>query len=297
MTEPGPIVLGRIDESFHQVAAAVVEEVLLRLGHSVEVREGPHPQMYPLLERGELQLFADSWLPGGHGVYWEQIRDRVVEVAPLFDGARFFWAVPGYVPAEAGVDTAGPDPARGDRADGDARRAGNHPGRRADDALAGARARLRAGRGRLEPRDRRPAGDHPHGGRADRCRRLVRHPAVAAAVPQRGPRPAPPRRPSGGLPTAGPRVAGRAPRRLRPAPRAHPRRAAPDPVHRRRRQRDGLRRQPRRPRPARRGARLDGAPPRRRCGPGWTEERTTHGTDRVVSPQRASTTPRHTRRG
>jgi glycine betaine/proline transport system substrate-binding protein len=84
------IVLGRIDESFHQVAAAVVEEVLVRLGHAVQVREGPHQQMYPLLARGELQLFADSWLPGGHGTYWEQIRDRVVEVAPLFDGARFF---------------------------------------------------------------------------------------------------------------------------------------------------------------------------------------------------------------
>jgi glycine betaine/proline transport system substrate-binding protein len=97
---PDPIVLGRIDESFHQVAAAVVEEVLLRLGHEVEVREGPHPEMYPLLDRGELQLFADSWLPGGHGTYWEQIRDRVVEVAPLFDGARFFWAVPSYVPAD-----------------------------------------------------------------------------------------------------------------------------------------------------------------------------------------------------
>lgn len=101
MTEPGPIVLGRIDESFHQVAAAVVEEVLLRLGHAVEVREGPHPQMYPLLEQGELDLFADSWLPGGHGVYWEQIRRQVEEVAPLFDGARFFWAVPGYIPPEA----------------------------------------------------------------------------------------------------------------------------------------------------------------------------------------------------
>ena len=110
MTEPGPIVLGRIDESFHQVAAAVVEEVLLRLGHAVEVREGPHPQMYPLLERGELHLFADSWLPGGHGVYWEQIRERVVEVAPLFDGARFFWAVPGYIPAE--LVSALPDLAR-----------------------------------------------------------------------------------------------------------------------------------------------------------------------------------------
>lgn len=97
---PGPVVLGRINESFHQVAAAVVEEVLLRLGHDVEVREGPHPQMYPLLADGELDLFADSWLPGGHGTYWAQISDRVVEVAPLFEGARFFWAVPGYVPAD-----------------------------------------------------------------------------------------------------------------------------------------------------------------------------------------------------
>lgn len=97
---PGALVLGRIDESFHQVAAAVVEEVLVRLGHAVQVREGPHPEMYPLLARGELQLFADSWLPGGHATYWDQIRDRVVEVAPLFDGARFFWAVPGYVPAD-----------------------------------------------------------------------------------------------------------------------------------------------------------------------------------------------------
>ena len=32
-----PIALGRIDESFHQVAAAVVEEVLVRLGHTVQV--------------------------------------------------------------------------------------------------------------------------------------------------------------------------------------------------------------------------------------------------------------------
>lgn len=95
-----PVVLGRIDESFHQVIAAVVEEVLLRLGHEVEVREGPHQEMYPLLAKGELHLFADSWLPGGHGTYWEQVSDRVIEVAPLFEGARFFWAVPGYVPAD-----------------------------------------------------------------------------------------------------------------------------------------------------------------------------------------------------
>jgi hypothetical protein len=39
-----PTGLGRIDESFHQVAA-VGEEVLLRLGHGVKVREGPHPDV------------------------------------------------------------------------------------------------------------------------------------------------------------------------------------------------------------------------------------------------------------
>lgn len=96
----GPVVLGRINESFHQVAAAVVEEVLLRLGHEVEVHEGPHPEMYPKVASGEHHLFADAWLPGGHAVYWEQVKDEVVEVAALYDDARFFWAVPGYVPAE-----------------------------------------------------------------------------------------------------------------------------------------------------------------------------------------------------
>lgn len=97
MTDSTPIVYGRINESFHQVGAAVVEEVLRRLGHEVEVHEGPHPEMYPKLAAGEHHLFADAWLPGGHAVYWEQVRDDVVEVAPLYDDARFFWAVPDYV--------------------------------------------------------------------------------------------------------------------------------------------------------------------------------------------------------
>jgi hypothetical protein len=35
------VVLAQIDESFHQVGGGVVHETLLRLGHSVEIREGP----------------------------------------------------------------------------------------------------------------------------------------------------------------------------------------------------------------------------------------------------------------
>ncbi len=97
---PGDVTLGQIDESFHQVAGGVVHETLLRLGHAVEVREGPHPEIYPLLGTGEVQLFATSWLPGGHGRYWQDIGERAVQVSPLYDGARFFWAVPDYIPQD-----------------------------------------------------------------------------------------------------------------------------------------------------------------------------------------------------
>lgn len=98
--DQGRIVLARIDEGFHQVAAAVVEEVLLRLGHEVEVHEGAHPDIYPKLHQGEYDLFADAWLPHGHAVYWDKIQDRVLEVAELYDNAYFFWAVPNYIPAD-----------------------------------------------------------------------------------------------------------------------------------------------------------------------------------------------------
>lgn len=91
---------GRINESFHQVAAAVVEEVLIRLGHEVVVHEGPHPEMYPKLASGEHHLFADAWLPGGHAMYWSEIKNDVVNVAPLYGDAKFFWAVPDYVDAD-----------------------------------------------------------------------------------------------------------------------------------------------------------------------------------------------------
>ena len=95
-----PLVYGRIDESFHQVAAAVVEEVLVRLGHRVAVVEGPDPQMYPQLAAGDMDLFADAWLPGGHEVYWEQVEDTCVEAAVLYEGCMFYWAVPAYVPED-----------------------------------------------------------------------------------------------------------------------------------------------------------------------------------------------------
>lgn len=95
----GPIVLGQVQLSFYAVTGGVVHEVLERLGHAVEVRSGPHEMMFPLLGAGEIDLMAAVWLPEAHGAYWARYGGQALEVAALYDGARFFLGVPDYVPA------------------------------------------------------------------------------------------------------------------------------------------------------------------------------------------------------
>lgn len=94
-----PVVLGQVSLSFYAVVGGVIHAILERLGHVVEIRQGPHEQMFPLLADASLDLMVGAWLPEGHGVYWEQYGKNAREVTRLYDGARFFWAVPGYVPA------------------------------------------------------------------------------------------------------------------------------------------------------------------------------------------------------
>jgi glycine betaine/proline transport system substrate-binding protein len=95
-----PIVLGQVSLSFYAVVGAVVHEVLERLGHTVEVLQGPHEEMFPMLADARIDLMAAVWLPEGHGAYWARYGGGAQEIAKLYDGARFFWAVPSYVPVE-----------------------------------------------------------------------------------------------------------------------------------------------------------------------------------------------------
>lgn len=97
----GTIVLGRIDESFYQAAAAVVANILNRLGHNVKVIDGTHTEAYNAVGEGNVDLCVAFWLPEGHAAVWKRLQDRVEEVSTLYTGARFFWAVPKYVPVEA----------------------------------------------------------------------------------------------------------------------------------------------------------------------------------------------------
>ena len=55
--------------------------------------------MFPLLGAAAIDVMAGAWLPEGHAAYWERYGSQAIEVAISYQGARFFWAVPRYVPA------------------------------------------------------------------------------------------------------------------------------------------------------------------------------------------------------
>ncbi|QWT21599.1 hypothetical protein KPL74_06225 [Bacillus sp. NP157] len=94
------VTLGAVSLSFYAVTGAIVREVLERLGHPVVVRQGTHEQIFPMLADGAIDLMAAAWLPGGHAAYWAHYGARATEVAQLYQGARFFWAVPSYIPED-----------------------------------------------------------------------------------------------------------------------------------------------------------------------------------------------------
>ncbi|HEV8645868.1 MAG TPA: glycine betaine ABC transporter substrate-binding protein, partial [Burkholderiales bacterium] len=93
------VALGHVDLSFYEVTANVVQLILERLGYNVGVQKGSHGQIYPLLARGEVDLFVAAWLPNAHASYWEQYQNSTTKVTALYDDARLFWSVPDYVPA------------------------------------------------------------------------------------------------------------------------------------------------------------------------------------------------------
>lgn len=92
------IVLGQLALSFYAVQAALVKEVLERLGHDVELRIGLHEVVYPELADGKIDVFVATWIPYSHSVYWERYKDRLLPLGTAFAGGESFWAVPDYLP-------------------------------------------------------------------------------------------------------------------------------------------------------------------------------------------------------
>lgn len=96
--QPGKVVMGQINLTFYAVTGGVVQEVLTRLGHTVEVTLGSHGQIFPRLGAGEVDILVAAWLPHGHAQYWQHYGTKAEPIAVLYNGARFGWMVPAYVP-------------------------------------------------------------------------------------------------------------------------------------------------------------------------------------------------------
>jgi len=93
-----PVVLTRINETFYQATAALVVEVITRTGQPVTVVDGSHTSAYGAIKDGTADLCVGFWLPTGHEKAWSQVKDSVVELSTIYEGARFYWAVPSYIP-------------------------------------------------------------------------------------------------------------------------------------------------------------------------------------------------------
>ncbi|GFE63269.1 glycine betaine ABC transporter substrate-binding protein [Litoreibacter roseus] len=92
------IVLGQVGLSFYAVVGGVVQEVLEQEGYTVDVVEGPHDEIFPQLGAGDVDMLAAAWLPSAHGTLYEPVEDVTFEIAPIYEEAKFFWAVPSYIP-------------------------------------------------------------------------------------------------------------------------------------------------------------------------------------------------------
>lgn len=101
-----PVRLGQISISFYAVTGQVVQAVLERLGHRVELTTGSHSQIFPQLGDGSVDLLVAAWLPHAHAKYWQAHGTQAQELAILYRGAQLFWAVPHYVPVEAVASVA-----------------------------------------------------------------------------------------------------------------------------------------------------------------------------------------------
>jgi len=69
---------------------------------------------YQAVANGDLDVMLMGWSPVTHANYWAKVRDRVVNLGPLYMG-RLGWLVPDYVPAEEVAslpDLARPEVAR-----------------------------------------------------------------------------------------------------------------------------------------------------------------------------------------
>jgi len=90
--------LGQVSLSFYAVTGGIVQHVLEKEGYKVNIVPGSHGQIYPKVGTGEVDILAASWLPSAHAGLYAKVEDSTFQLTKLYDNAKLFWVVPGYVP-------------------------------------------------------------------------------------------------------------------------------------------------------------------------------------------------------
>ena len=82
-------------EAVLNIARKVLED---RMGYEVEPVMTNIGVQYQGLSRGNIDAMLMAWLPTTHKPYWDKFATEVVNLGPVYLGARLGWAVPAYVP-------------------------------------------------------------------------------------------------------------------------------------------------------------------------------------------------------
>lgn len=97
----GPIRIGWTAWTDAEVMTHLAERILEdRMGYEVELVMADIGIQYQGVATGDLDVMLMAWLPVTHQNYWDRVSGAVVDLGPLYTGARLGWVVPAYVPEE-----------------------------------------------------------------------------------------------------------------------------------------------------------------------------------------------------
>ncbi|WP_196779316.1 glycine betaine ABC transporter substrate-binding protein [Salinisphaera orenii] len=77
------------------LAKNLIEE---RTDHKVKLKMAAIGVQYKGVAGGDLDGMLMSWLPDTHENYIKKLGDQIVDLGPLYEGAKLGWVVPDYVP-------------------------------------------------------------------------------------------------------------------------------------------------------------------------------------------------------
>jgi glycine betaine/proline transport system substrate-binding protein len=81
-----------------EVVTTLAEKLLeQRMGYKVDRVMADIGIQYQAVADGNLDIMLMAWLPLTHHNYWQKVRDRVVNLGPIYMG-RLGWVVPDYIP-------------------------------------------------------------------------------------------------------------------------------------------------------------------------------------------------------